>query len=294
MAIRCDAEILSNVEVAPGHFCMTLNCPELARAAQPGQFVHVRCGPHHDPFLRRPLSVADVSDDRAGLSLLVRQVGRGTEILAGMAPGHRVDVIGPLGNGYDLEVNREGREFVLVAGGYGVAPIHFAARRLREMRKTLAEPRITIFAGASTAERVVLLSGLKRAADDVHVATEDGSRGHHGLVTAPLERYLDTAGIGRVLTCGPTAMMAAAWELCRSRGMSCQASLENWMGCGVGACLGCVVPVRGLDSNDGFRPIERGRLQQPEEPVVGGGAYRRVCRDGPVFDAADVAWESLP
>jgi len=286
--------------VEPGHFLMILQCPEVAARAQPGQFVHVRCSPYHDPLLRRPLSVADVSDDRTRLSLLVREVGKGTAILARTAVGSALDILGPLGRGYTLDVGKDDREFVLVAGGYGVAPIHFAARRLRGMRGRLGRPRLSVFLGAATAERLVFAGRLKRLADDLHLVTEDGSVGHQGLVTDPLARYLETSmahrlegQVARVLACGPMGMMAEVARLCEHHGMPCEVSLENWMGCGVGACLGCVVPARGTDAADAFRPIEQGRMAQEEESVLDGHRYLRVCTDGPVFEARDIAWEAM-
>ncbi|MFQ6132580.1 MAG: dihydroorotate dehydrogenase electron transfer subunit [Armatimonadota bacterium] len=280
MSRQHQAEVISNTPLeASGHFVMILECPEVAGAARPGQFVHVRCSPYHDPLLRRPLSVAGVSDDQTRLSLLVREVGKGTAILARLAEGAKVDILGPLGNGYTLRVDKDDREFVLVAGGYGAAPIHFAARCLGQIRGRLEQPRLSVFLGAASADRLAFADGLSSTADDLHLVTEDGSVGDRGLVTDPLTAYLETAEVTRVMACGPTGMMAAVARICERQEIPCEVSLENWMGCGVGACLGCVVPVR------------------PEGEAEGGARgqrYVRVCADGPVFDAHAIVWEAMP
>jgi dihydroorotate dehydrogenase electron transfer subunit len=272
------AELLSIAEVAPEHLLAVLRCPGIARTARPGQALHVRCGDTYDPLLRRPISLADVSDDAAAVSLLFRVVGRGTRILANTPPGGSVDVLGPLGNGYDLSgldsfASRHGRpmHIVLVAGGYGVGPLHFAARRLAALPRRDGL-RLHFLLGAATAGLLVFRDHLAPLADDLRVTTEDGSAGQRGLVTEPLEELCGSEQADRVLCCGPIPMMRRVAELCQERGVPCQASLEAHMGCGLGACLGCVVPI-------------------DEE---GGVVYRRICTDGPVFDASIVVWEAVP
>ena len=272
------AELLSIAEVAPEHLLAVLRCPGIARTARPGQALHVRCGDTYDPLLRRPISIADASDDGDAVSLLFRVVGRGTRILANTPPGASVDVLGPLGNGYDLSsldalASRHGRSMhiVLVAGGYGVGPLHFAARRLAGLPER-DRLRIHILLGAATAGLLVFRDQLASLADDLGVTTEDGSAGERGLVTEPFERLSGSGQADLVLCCGPAPMMRRVAELCQEWDVPCQASLEAHMGCGLGACLGCVVPIR-----------EEGRV-----------VYRRICTDGPVFDASRVVWEAVP
>ncbi|MFQ6097126.1 MAG: dihydroorotate dehydrogenase electron transfer subunit [Armatimonadota bacterium] len=272
------AELLSLTEVAPEHCLAVLACADVAQQARPGQAVHLRCGDTYDPLLRRPISIADVSDDKRTLSLLFRVVGRGTRILANTAVGSAVDVLGPLGNGYNLSgiaafAWRHERpiDIVLVAGGYGVGPVHFGARHLAQHRQR-DQARLHALLGAASADLLVFADELRALTDEAHITTEDGSRGRRGVVTDPLEELCESRSADLVLCCGPTGMMRRVAEVCREHGIPCQASLEAHMGCGVGACLGCVIPVRG----------------------DGGIAYRRICRDGPVFDASTVVWEALP
>ena len=260
------ASLLASHEVAPGHFLLQLAAPQVADAARPGQWVHVRCGDTWDPLLRRPLSIADVADDRESFFILCRAVGRGTEKLVRTRPGEPVDIIGPIGRGFDLD---HAASIALVGGGYGVAPLHFLLRRLRRRRG--AGVRADVFIGAETAERLLFLDRLRELADDVHVTTVDGSLGHKGLVTEPFESAVSDRPPDIAFSCGPTAMMAAVAGICATRGVACQVSLEQHMGCGVGVCLGCAVPI--LDD--------------------GGIVYKRACCDGPVFSADLVAWEQM-
>ena len=268
--------LLASDEVAPDHFLIQLAAPEVAASAGPGQWVHVRCSDTWDPLLRRPLSIADVADDRQSFFILCRVVGRGTEKLVQKRPGELVDIIGPIGRGFDLDAARRGSSVALVAGGYGVAPLHLLLRALRE--EGADRVKADVFIGAETAERLLFLDRLRELADEVHPSTVDGSLGHRGLVTEPFAAAVSRHAAAVVFACGPTAMMAEVARICatarvagETHGVPCQVSLEQHMGCGVGVCLGCAVPIRDGDS------------------VV----YKRACSDGPVFPADAVAWEAM-
>lgn len=228
-------------------------------AAEPGQFVMVKASDGIDPLLRRPFSIHRLLGGPSGeFEVLFRAVGAGTRLLARAHVGDRLDVLAPLGRGFRLDARRP----LLVGGGIGVAPLLFLAEA---------------FLGQGT--RPHLLLGGRRDRDILchddfgclavpcQTATEDGSLGEPGLVTKLLEREIGagTEGLG-VYACGPMPMLAAVARTCAAAGVPCQVSLEAHMACGVGACLGCVVP--------GVR-----------EP------YLRVCKEGPVFDAAEVGWE---
>ena len=255
-------ELLRKEPLSPGVWRLTIRAPEIARTARPGQFVMVRTGEGCDPLLRRPLSIHQTSGDGT-VQLLFKVVGKGTARLAEITIGRQLNLVGPLGRGFETA----GRTAIcLVGGGMGIAPLYFLARELLRFSQT--EPPF-VFLGARTR------SELSRLAEDfvvlgvrnLQLATDDGSMGHHGLVTDLLARQFAGAEHLSVCTCGPQPMMRAVAGLCRSKGWSCQVSLETMMACGIGACLGCAV--------SGVEPD---------------GDYLHVCKDGPVFQADRLGW----
>jgi dihydroorotate dehydrogenase electron transfer subunit len=259
---QTEARVVANREVAPEHFVLVLAAPEIARAAWPGQFVHVRCSATSDPLLCRPLSIAGVEEQT--VRLVYRVVGRGTELLALRRAGDSVPLFGPLGRGFCPPAN--GANVVLVAGGVGVVPVVFLAQWLEANRP---EVTATALVGAQRAELLLGGDDLRSSGVQVQVATDDGSLGHHGFPTDLLARELQERRPVVVYACGPHEMLRESWRRCAAAGVACQVGMENRMGCGVGACLGCVIRVRDAAGEQG---------------------YARVCRDGPVFDAAEVIW----
>ncbi|NCO42326.1 MAG: dihydroorotate dehydrogenase electron transfer subunit [Armatimonadetes bacterium CG_4_10_14_3_um_filter_66_18] len=286
-----DAAIVANLPTARGYFELVLEAPGIAQGLRPGQFVHVRCRDSWVPMLRRPLSVLRADPVAGTLSLLIQVAGVGTELLSHAKPGDVLSVLGPLGNWF---VPGHCRQHLLVCGGVGVVPMLPLARELVETFG--ASPQdVTVLYGAASAELFSCLPDFEAAGCTLELSTDDGSRGHHGFVTELLEQALSasqseprTSESGGTLSrvrsvtvaawkevavyvCGPTPMMKRAAALAAAHNAPCQVSLENRMGCGMGVCLGCVVPVRG-----------------------GGPKYLRVCREGPVFDAGQIAWEEYP
>ncbi|MGD9518871.1 MAG: dihydroorotate dehydrogenase electron transfer subunit [Armatimonadota bacterium] len=257
------AEVVWNESITQWHYLLALKTKHAAAAAQPGQFIHVRVGPTHDPLLRRPLSVLRTDPGTGQLWVLVRVVGRGTRLLAEMEPGARLDIMGPLGRGWP-EPPPQG-DLILVAGGVGVAPLIFWAEVLQSSYP--ASHVLSIFGAAHEGELACWLE-LAARSDEFYVATEDGSAGEKGLAVDLLRVYLDQRRVGAVYACGPRGMLAAAARLCARASVPCYVAMEQWMGCGIGACLGCVVP-------------------------AAGGGYVRVCTDGPVFRADELDWEVL-
>jgi dihydroorotate dehydrogenase electron transfer subunit len=248
--------------LSPIHVLLTFRAPTIAAHAQPGQFVHLRVSAFgNSPLLRRPFSIAGANLADGTMRLLVRTVGRGTFMLGELFPGGELPALGPLGRPFP-EIEKE-REVVLVAGGVGVAPLlYYAATRDHQTKVALY--------GAEAELALVLADELAEHCDRTLLATDDGSTGHHGLVTDLLPEALDGLRDPVVLACGPRAMMAKTAAECRARGVPCYVSFEAWLGCGVGACLGCVIPAA-------------------DEPRT----YVRVCRDGPVFDADEIGWDLL-
>ncbi len=249
----------------PGVYRMSLEYPFPDKPVVPGQFFMVRVGEELDPLLRRPLSIHEIDSTGAPplLKFLYQVVGRGTTILSRLGPGGKVDILGPLGRGFCLIPEPE--EALLIAGGMGVAPFLGLAQMRRRDHPAC---RIWAFIGGKSAAEVYTGEDLSRLGVRVQSVTEDGSLGIRGLVTEALESHLSgtTAGKRQIFACGPFGMMRRTAQLAEQYRIPCQVSLDKAMACGVGACRGCVVPVKDSVVPEGYR-------------------YKTVCRDGPVFDA---------
>lgn len=230
----------------------------------PGQFVMLSPGalgaaPRSDPLLPRPMAVFRELAGPA-IEVLYKRTGRGTRLLAEARSGERVRLVGPLGCGFAPPPG-DGAA-VLVAGGTGIASVFELARSLAGARP------VQVLLGARSAGDLMAETDFAALDVALEIATEDGTRGARGLVTQLLEARLE-APVAVVYACGPTPMMQRSAEIAAARGVPCFASLENHMACGFGVCLGCAAP-------------------------RSAGGYVLVCRDGPVFDAAEIAWAELP
>lgn len=231
---------------------LRIHAPEIAALACPGQFVMARCGNSHDPLLRRPLSIHSTVSG-AEIALLFQVVGTGTSWLSRRQAGDEIDLMGPLGNGYSFQ---PGARLLLVAGGIGIAPLAF----LSEVAASSGNP-VTLLMGARTG--TMLYPGSLLPSSVVYIkATEDGSQGIMGKVTDIMGPYL--AAAEQVFACGPTDMYRSMASAPILREKPVQISLEEVMGCGVGACYSCTVwTTNGL---------------------------RQVCHDGPIFNLKDILW----
>jgi len=304
-------EILNNVFIKERRLLLELSAPASFKSALPGQFIHVRIENSYDPILRRPFSIHDVCEsrkkNRQTLRVLYEVKGKGTELLSQKKPLSELDCLGPLGHGFDLDKITQAKKIYIVAGGMGVAPLHFLAKKLAEGRKpTPKDPVPVVLIGAKTKNDILREKEFKDLGCEVHIATEDGSKGSKGRITELLSSFLTSpramvpgpkrywAGIapsGRngagaplsaaipgakrncagmplsaaICACGPKPMLAALSAIARKHKIHAQVSLEEFMGCGLGACLGCVIR-----TNSG---------------------YKRICHDGPVFDASDIIWK---
>jgi dihydroorotate dehydrogenase electron transfer subunit len=262
-----------NQLVARNTYLLRFRAAEMARAIKPGQFFMVRLPQASDPLLGRPFALYDTVLDGTGapvaIDFVYLVVGKMTGRLSRLRPGDELEVWGPLGNGFPelSDVEHVG----LVAGGIGQTPFLAYARYLRGQRgygdaAPRRQPaRVSIFYGVRSADLLAGLDDFRATGAAVHIATEDGSTGFHGRVTGLLaERERPQHLVG----CGPEPMLHALAELARAWKVPCHLSLETPMACGVGICFTCVTPVR----------------------IADGWDYRRVCIDGPVFDAACLAW----
>lgn len=266
------AMILSNAEVSPGYWRMRMTAPPEFASAAPGQFVMVRVNGAIDPLLRRPFGVFDVGTHNPShsgavaqpyLEMLYRVVGKGTAMLSALHETDLLDVLGPLGKGFDMGEADE--EKLIVGGGVGLAPLYLLAREL------VKKSPVRLFAGGRTRDDILCITEFERLGVECYTATEDGSLGECGLVTEALLRRLDALqGRATIYACGPHGMLNAVAGIAAERGISCQVSLEGYMACGVGACLGCVAP---------------GHRHSTDTPD-----FRCVCTEGPVFESGELKW----
>ena len=253
------APVISICEAIPGAYLLWLTAPEITAEARAGQFVMIACG--KDTLLRRPISIHRVDGDR--LALLVASVGKGTDWLSRRKAGDTLDIMGPLGNGFDIRDNS--RNVLLVAGGMGIAPLLFLADTALESDK-----KITFIVGARTADCLLPVStppktsesGVKPSGINVINATDDGTEGFKGLATDLIPAYLDS--IDQVFACGPVEMYRSMAAIPELRDKPVQLSLEIMMGCGIGVCYGCTIKTR--------------------------SGLKQVCKDGPVFEMGEVEW----
>ena len=259
-------KIISNREVAPNHYRLEVEAPFDLKEAKPGMFVMVRVSDSLTPILRRPFGVYTLDEERKSFAILYRVVGEGTRLLSEMASGVRLDVLGPLGNGFDLAM--AGGRPLLVAGGVGVPPLFRLAEAL-----THKEIKTTVIIGGRSKDDLLSVGEFKRLGTEIHIATEDGSEGFEGFVTGIMEDMLDKGDVPTaVYSCGPKPMLRRVGEIAIENSIPCQLSLEAVMACGFGVCLGCVVKTCTLENEADHD-------------------FSRVCCEGPVFDAREIVWE---
>ena len=256
--MQSKGEILANGRIKDRYYKMTIACEAIAQSALPGQFVMLKVGKTGDVFLRRPLGVHRVSGK--DLELFYEVVGKGTETLSQRKSGELVDLLGPLGNGFDYSAGKiNGRQPVLVAGGMGIAPLFFLAERIKQNY-----PLVLI--GARAKDQLLCEKQFKKFGCDVKIATDDGSVGFPGRVTELLKKSLAAMNNqpSTIYACGPKLMLKEVSRISQKKRIPAQLSLEAHMACGIGACLGCAV-----NTKDG---------------------YKRVCKEGPVFAADELIY----
>lgn len=266
MTFQTKAKLIKNIAVAPEYCKMLLYCPQLAKKALPGQFIEVKVSDSYELLLRRPFSVHRVKGD--SIEILFEIVGKGTEILSKRKTGDYLDIIGPLGNGFDYSLPAPHSPFsVLVAGGMGVAPLVYLAEKIFGVHKSRVTSKPLVLIGARNKKHILCEQEFKKLGCEVKIATDDGSSGFKGYVTDLLRRILLTAHSSQLTTvyaCGPKPMLKEVAAISKKYNIPAQVSLEAHMACGIGACLGCVV-----NTIDG---------------------YRRVCKEGPVFNSKEIIW----
>ena len=255
---------LTRRETLSGPYALlTFEHPESARASA-GQFAMIQPEFGYDRLLRRPFSIMETDPDAGRFTIFLKAVGPGSRGVFDLREGESARVLGPLGHGFSSP--RAGENVLLVGGGYGVAPFALFARSL-----TRNNASFRLFYGGRSESELPLESELGRRGIPLTLSTDDGTRGERGRVTAPLVSALNSLkGSARLYACGPEAMMHAVARIAAERDLPCEVSLDPWMGCGLGTCLGCVV-----------------WIQSPGESKP---RSRPACTEGPVFDSRIVVW----
>jgi dihydroorotate dehydrogenase electron transfer subunit len=282
-AIQQPVQVVENVRLARDTYRIRLDCQELARRIVPGQFLMLKLAGLDDPLLGRPLALYDtvVSSDGepTGIDVVYLVTGKMTTRLADYGPGQSLDAWGPLGNGF---APQSVEHLIMVAGGIGQTPFmalgreYLGLRRYGEPPRTLGKcKKVLLCYGARRAEYLACVDEFRALGIDVRLSTDDGSAGHHGLVTDLLSELLHESATEvatahcRVVCCGPEKMMEAVAHITAQANVACQVSLETPMACGIGICFSCVTKVRQVD---------------------GQWDYRRTCVEGPVFEAEEIVW----
>ncbi|WP_152053849.1 dihydroorotate dehydrogenase electron transfer subunit [Tautonia marina] len=283
-AAHRSVEIVENVPIARGTYRIRLLAPEMARCIIPGQFLMIRPTRQGstDPFFGRPFALYDIVPGPSGtpeaIDIVYLVIGRGTAALTERRAGETVEVWGPLGNGFGPPPE-DGGPVTFVAGGIGQTPFLALGRWWTGRQSYGAEPTgwtgpvassSELLYGVRTAELAAGVEDFERAGIRVALATDDGSAGFHGFVTTLLEQRLQAGHRpSKLVGCGPPAMLSVLAGIADREGIPCDVSLENQMSCGFGACFSCVVPMRQAD---------------------GSTDLKRVCVEGPIVRAAEVAW----
>jgi len=277
-ALQRSVVVEENVQLARDTYRVRFNCPDIARRIVPGQFLMVRLSGINDPLIGRPLALYDTvlsdSQEPTGIDVVYLVKGKLTSRLARCLPGQPLDAWGPLGNGFPMDPIDH---LIMVAGGIGQTPFlalgqeYLGQRRYGEPpREMPPSEKVTLCYGARTADLLAGVEDFQHTGIDVRPCTEDGSRGHRGMVTDVLEQVLsEDKSPRRIVCCGPEPMMQSVAQVAAANGTPCQVSLETPMACGIGICFTCAAKVKD-DS--------------------GGWDYKRTCVEGPVFDAQEIAW----
>ena len=247
-------------QLSPTIYKLTIESEYVAQNARPGQFVNVKCCDGLNVLLRRPISICDVDRKNGTFDIVFQVRGNGTEYLAQKKPGNIVDIIAPLGNPFDIV--EEYTKVAVVGGGIGIFPLLHLLKEKKALKKTA-------FLGFRSKEFIVMTEEFEKASDQLFISTDDGSMGHKGLIIDVLEKDLLENEYDIIYTCGPTPMIKKTVEIAQNRNIRCQVSLEQRMGCGIGACLVCACKTKLGDEWE----------------------YSHVCKDGPIFWSNEVIFD---
>jgi dihydroorotate dehydrogenase electron transfer subunit len=253
-----NAKVLKNEARKGGYYLLELDAPQTVPQVMPGQFVHLRIPDRSDLVLRRPFSIFRAAN--SVLSVLYKNVGQGTDYLSRVAKGTALSILGPLGNGFPAP--QQDKTPVLLGGGYGMAALYLVAER--------SPVKGMVLAGGASGQDILCAPDFEALGWDVRLATEDGTVGIQGLITALLDEALrDAASTPELFVCGPMGMLKAMGRFAQEHDLTAWLSLDHYMACGVGACLACVQKIR----RDGVEKL------------------MQTCKEGPVFECREIVWE---
>ncbi len=248
--------IIEKKTLAKEMYSFVILCPEVAEAAQPGQFVHIRANGF---TLRRPISICEIDKCKGTLRIVFEVRGKGTDEIAKLNKGDLIDMLAPLGHGFTVQP--ELNKVICIGGGIGTPPMLPLAQAYGE--------KAVVITGFRSANAVILQEDFKKTGAETVLCTDDGTMGVHGFVTQPLEEILKNGGVDAIYACGPMPMLKGIAALAKQYNVPlCEVSLEERMACGVGACLGCACKTKKNDEE----------------------YFAHVCKNGPVFNAEEVVW----
>jgi dihydroorotate dehydrogenase electron transfer subunit len=257
--IQGQFSIIQNDKVSSDCYKLKILAPKIAKESQPGQFVHIKIQQKNGPLLRRPFAVHNAEQNKI-LEVLYKIRGQGTSILSSKAKNDKLDIIGPLGHGFNID--SKSKEAFIIAGGMGIAPLLFLIKELVKKGK-----KVISFIGSSCEDNILCYDEINKLQGELVLATEDGSKGKKGKVTEIFRDYLKNVKKknGEIFAAGPKAMLEEISKLSYHFNIPAQLSLDEIIACGVGACLGCAVKTK--------------------------KGYKLACKDGPIFKADEIIWQ---
>lgn len=249
-------ELLDKQKLTTDIFKYRIKTDKIAKEAKPGQFLEIRVSDSVEPFLRRPISIYSIVDSNT-IEFIFQVKGNGTKILSEKNIGDKIDILGPLGNGI-FEI-KDYKKVAIIGGGIGTYPLYEIAKELKD------KAEINTYLGFRSKEYVTCENEFQKVSNKLVITTDDGSYGEKGFAIDYLKRYEKPDVI---MACGPLPMLRAVKKYAMEENIPCQVSLEERMGCGIGACLGCAV--------------------KTSESTQEAPQYKHVCKDGPVFNCTEV------
>lgn len=269
---RISTPVIENTRLTEKYFRLSIQVPDLAAHARPGQFLMIKPDRRYHPLLLRPFSIHRILPGGI-IQLFIRYSGLGTNLLSEMQPGDTLEVLGPLGNGFSIPSDLE--TGLIIAGGMGIAPFPALVEAIKKLSPKAA---IHLFFGTKARHELNCLELFQELGCQMYITTEDGSFGVSGIISQLFEKFLHETRLHRMtaaFACGPFPMLYRVNNLAAEYKLSLQVSLESHMACGIGSCLGCPVKI----------------LSENRESAVP-WTYQRVCHEGPVFEARRIVWEN--
>jgi dihydroorotate dehydrogenase electron transfer subunit len=284
--IQVISRIVSNKRITENCWRVVLDSPQISSEVKPGQFIHVKAGGKNGPLFRRPFSVfrrVPLKGDHLGIEIVYKVIGTGTRLMTELRKGDTLDIIGPLGHGFERRKDKPVQ--VIVAGGTGAACLFLLADEISK-----AGLQLKILLGADTKASVLLKKEYVSLKGEVMVSTDDGTYGYHGFVTQMLDQGLHEGKISTdcaIYSSGPEPMLKALASICQRYDIPGQVSMERHMMCGIGACLACVCKVDPVPISKN-RDLGSSHIQFVSDKDFG---YALVCKDGPVFNLNEVRFD---